>query len=99
MVAISLGADGLLVGGPEGEVIQLRPPQIEAISAVGLGDSLVAGMIYALARGESLADAARWGVACGTAKATLPGVEMPTADRVARFAEQVQIRSTDRPIG
>lgn len=91
IVAISLGADGVLVGGPGGETVHLRPPQVEAISAVGLGDSLVAGMIHALARGESLADAARWGVACGTAKATLPGVEMPSAELVARFAHQVRV--------
>jgi 1-phosphofructokinase len=91
IVAVSLGAGGLLVGGPDGQVLHLRPPQVEAISAVGLGDSLVAGMIAALARGESLAGAARWGAACGTAKATLPGVEMPTAELVAQFAEQVQI--------
>ena len=78
-------------GGPDdaGAVLHLRPPQIEAISAVGLGDALVAGMVYALAQGQSLADAASWGVACGTAKATLPGVEMPGAGLVARFAEQV----------
>lgn len=94
IVAVSLGGEGLLVGGPGdegGEVMHLRPPQIEAISAVGLGDALVAGMIYALARGESLAAAARWGVACGTAKATLPGVEMPTAEHVARLVDQVAV--------
>jgi 1-phosphofructokinase len=99
VVAVSLGADGLLVGGADGEVLHLRPPQIEAISAVGLGDALVAGMVYALARGQSLADAARWGVACGTAKATLLGVEMPTAELVARFAEQVKISQISRATG
>jgi 6-phosphofructokinase 2 len=45
-------------------------------STVGAGDSLVAGIVYALFKNYSLPDAVRFGVACGSAATLNPGTEL-----------------------
>jgi 6-phosphofructokinase 2 len=36
-------------------------------STVGAGDSMLAGVVFALSSGKALKDVMKWGVACGTA--------------------------------
>jgi 6-phosphofructokinase 2 len=43
---------------------------------VGAGDSMVAGIVISLSNGKSLIDAAKYGVACGTAATMNPGTEL-----------------------
>ena len=52
---------------------QATPPEIEFASAVGSGDSFVAGFLYALGSGGSLAEALALGTAAGAANATTYG--------------------------
>lgn len=94
LAAISLGADGLLLAGPE-QAVWARPPAIEARSAVGVGDALVAGMVMALGRGAGLAETARWGVAAGAAAAQRAGVAALTPDEVAALYTEVQVAGTE----
>src|SRR6266511_387237 len=72
LVALSLGADGLLLAS-RAYAVRARPPQVRALNPVGAGDALLAGIAWALARGLSLEDLARWGVASGTAAAMRDG--------------------------
>ena len=88
-VAISLGAGGLALGGVEG-VVQAKPPAVEIGTPVGVGDALLAGMIWAWGQGSTTAEAAAWGVAAGTAAAMGEGVSMGTPDEVAAVYERVQ---------
>jgi 6-phosphofructokinase 2 len=75
VVVVSLGAAGaLLVTMDKSQYI--RPPAVPAISKVGAGDSMVAGIVLALARGKTLQDAAYFGVAAGTAAVMTPGTEL-----------------------
>jgi tagatose 6-phosphate kinase len=72
IVVVSLGAEGALVAGrgdAESEVFRVRPPRVQVRSAVGSGDCMLAGLVYGLTHGFTLRDAARYGVAAGTANA------------------------------
>jgi fructose-1-phosphate kinase PfkB-like protein len=67
------------------------PPRIEPRSTVGSGDSLVAGMAIALARGDDLAEGLRLGTAAGAATAMTPGTSLGSAEDVAALLPHVQI--------
>jgi 1-phosphofructokinase family hexose kinase len=90
LAALSLGADGLLLAS-EREAVWARPPAVRAQNAVGAGDALMAGIIWALARELPLDQVARWGVACGTASAAREGVSFGTYAEVEALYKQVTI--------
>ncbi len=66
-VLVSLGAEGALLVADGQPPCTIAAPPVRVMSAVGAGDSLVAGLVLGLAAGESLVDAARRGVAAGSA--------------------------------
>jgi 6-phosphofructokinase 2 len=70
-VVISVGARGA-VGVHGDEAWLATPPTIERRSTVGSGDSLVAGLAVALARGEDFAEGLKLGTAAGAATAQTP---------------------------
>ncbi|MFN2286447.1 MAG: PfkB family carbohydrate kinase, partial [Anaerolineae bacterium] len=88
-VALSLGADGLLLATREIAVFAV-PPAVPVKNVTGAGDALLAGLAYALERNLLLAEHARWGVAVGTASAMHEGVGIVTRESV----EQVYARTT-----
>ncbi len=90
MVALSLGAEGLILGTNERRV-RARPPRVEARNAVGTGDALLAGLAWALERGLPLEEAARWGVAAGTASAMREGVTFGSLAEVGGKSRQVVV--------
>lgn len=96
LVVISMGAQGaVLVSGTHAWVA--TPPTIQAGNPIGAGDSMVAGLVWALSRGDALPDVLRWGVACGAATASQPGTTVGTLEQVTAFAEQVQLEATTLP--
>jgi len=69
--------------GAEGALLVTRnierkfgPPVVEKKSTVGAGASMVAGIVYMLASGESLENAVAYGVACGTAATMNEGTDL-----------------------
>ncbi|MBC8141403.1 MAG: hexose kinase [Armatimonadetes bacterium] len=68
---VSMGKAGSLLGGRESaKRYRFTPPAVAAVNPIGSGDSLTAGLLYALVeRGESVPDAATLGTACGAANA------------------------------
>jgi 6-phosphofructokinase 2 len=66
-VLVSLGADGALLVADGQPPCTIAAPPLHVVSAVGAGDSLVAGLVLGLAGGEPLLAAARRGVAAGSA--------------------------------
>jgi sugar/nucleoside kinase (ribokinase family) len=69
LVAVKLGADGALaVVGGGGGVVHAAPPQrvVDAMDAVGAGDSFDAGLLCALLGGRPLEDSLAFACACGT---------------------------------
>lgn len=88
VVVISLGAAGVLMVSGDGDE-RLQPPAVPIISKVGAGDSMVAGIVLSLARGEALRDAVRFGVAAGTAAVMTPGTELCRREDAERLYRQM----------
>ncbi len=88
-VIISLGADGILLVQDDA-ITHIQPPPIEEANPIGAGDALVGGVVWALDSGLSLADAAYWGIACGTVAATLPGTAFGNRAQVEEVVGQLQ---------
>ena len=75
----------------EKRAIWARPPVVQVRNPVGAGDALLAGIAWALERGLSLEEVARWGVASGTAAAAREGVSVGARAEVELLYEQVRI--------
>jgi 1-phosphofructokinase family hexose kinase len=87
---VSLGKDGALLSAGEG-VWLARSPSIEERNPIGAGDSLVGGLVYSLQAGFRLAEALRWGIACGAATASLSGTAVGDRALVEALLEQVRV--------
>ena len=74
-VVVSMGAEGALLVTKNIER-KIGPPIVERKSTVGAGDSMVAGIVFSLQKGESLENAVAFGVACGTAATMNTGTEL-----------------------
>jgi fructose-1-phosphate kinase PfkB-like protein len=84
---ITLGAAGAVVAGVDGWWRVMAPPGA-ARSPVGSGDSAAAGVVLGLERGLGLREAARLGVAAGTANARhLGGARFTRGEAEAILAE------------
>jgi 6-phosphofructokinase 2 len=81
---ISMGARGARVVSRDHDV-RLHVPPVRPKSKVGAGDSTVGGMVAALARGDDLVTAARFGVAAGTAAVLTPGTQLCTREDTERI--------------
>ena len=90
LVALSLGAGGLLLASPA-RIVMARPPAVRARNPVGAGDALLAGVSWALERHRSLEEVARWGVASGTASAMGLGVAAASRSEVEAVYQQVTV--------
>jgi 6-phosphofructokinase 2 len=75
VLALSLGAGGVLLATAAG-CERLQTPIVPIRSKVGAGDSMVAGMVLSLARGQEVRAAVRFGVAAGAAAVMTPGSEL-----------------------
>ncbi|WP_414041874.1 1-phosphofructokinase family hexose kinase [Acidithiobacillus sp. M4-SHS-6] len=93
-VCVSLGGDGALLVGPDGSYLAKAPP-VAVKSTVGAGDSMVAGLVAALARGQSPAEALRLGVACGSGTAAQPGTQIFSHSLVVDLLQQVNVKTLD----
>lgn len=88
-VVISLGAGGAVLVTAEGR-LDVRAPTVRIRSKVGAGDSMVAGITLAVARGDSLEDAVRFGVAAGAAAVMTAGTELCTREDTMRLYERLR---------
>jgi 1-phosphofructokinase family hexose kinase len=91
MVVVSLGEEGAIAAFGT-LVYQAIPPSVEFVSAVGSGDSLLAGIIYGMVRGGSLKEQLRGGVAAGTANTLQLGAGIFTWEQFERIYGQVTLK-------
>jgi 6-phosphofructokinase 2 len=77
VMVVSMGGMGALLVTNDITQMISAPPVIKR-STVGAGDSMVAGILFYLSQGKSLPEAARYGVACGTAATMNPGTQLCT---------------------
>lgn len=90
-VVLSLGSRGA-VGLTGTEVWEAIPPRVDAISPIGAGDALAAALVWAMRNNDNFPEALRWGVAAGTASATLPGMTFATLEQTRAIQEDVDLR-------
>jgi 6-phosphofructokinase 2 len=84
VIVASLGARGALLVTAD-EVQKIPPIPIQVCSAVGAGDSMLAGILFGLSRGLQLQESVRIGVAAGTAALITPGSELARREDVERL--------------
>lgn len=90
VVAVSLGAQGLLLVSPEG-AWRAVPPAIDPVNTVGSGDSLVAGFAAGIMQGWSADEVLRQAVACGTANALTRSVAVVDSADLERIRPLVRV--------
>ena len=90
-VVVSLGKDGALYVGREGELLAPEIP-VRVRSTVGAGDALVGGLLYGLIKSGSMREALRAGAAAGTASVMTEGTQLIVPADFERLLGQVQIQ-------
>lgn len=90
IMVVSMGSAGAMFVTKD--LVQLlKPPQVLRKSTVGAGDSMVAGIVSSLSKGMTLIDAAKYGVACGTAATMNPGTELCKKEDAGRLFNLIKI--------
>ncbi len=89
IVVVSMGPQGALLVTRDG-FEHIPAPTVKKQSTVGAGDSMVAGMVWALSMGKSPLETARYGVACGTAATMNPGTELFHKEDVLRLKKWIE---------
>lgn len=85
-VILTLGAAGAVVIDG-GELTHLAPPPVTVVDTTGAGDAFCGAFAAAVARGESMSDAARRGVVAGSLATTKAGAQpsIPTDEEIMRL--------------
>ncbi|ADV50309.1 1-phosphofructokinase family hexose kinase [Cellulophaga sp. E16_2] len=93
LMVVSLGAQGALVI-TEDYHEHINAPVVYQNSTIGAGDSMVAGMVYALANNKPISEIAKFGVACGTAATMTPGSQLCTIEDVNKLYKFIKDQPT-----
>ncbi|MBE9603516.1 1-phosphofructokinase [Acetobacteraceae bacterium H6797] len=91
-VVISDGSAGALFALPQG-MVWAKPPKVTLTTTVGAGDSMVAGLCAAIARGLGPEETARLATATAAAAVSRPPGGLPDSDTIARLAQAVTVES------
>lgn len=89
-VAVSMGGDGALICGAEGAYFA-PAVKIDIRSTVAAGDSMIAGMATGFARGYTLSEAFRMGVAAASARCMTPPEQRIEESAVEAMRARVQV--------
>ena len=87
-IVLSLGAAGAVFAGAGG-IERIPAPTVTIRSKVGAGDSMVAGIVWALDQDFSPLEAARFGVAAGAAAVMTTGTELCHPEEAEALYEQM----------
>ncbi len=88
IAVVSLGARGAILASKD-TVERLPTISVAAKSAVGAGDSMLAGILVGLIRGLTLREAARFGLAAGAAALLAAGTQLCRLDDVERIHREL----------
>lgn len=83
----------------EGRLLELAGPRLEPSDPIGTGDSMFAAIGVGLARGRSLIDALRLGVAAGALNATRRGLGTGHQDEIERLLAHVEASELEAGAG
>jgi 6-phosphofructokinase 2 len=90
-VVLSLGSRGAIAQRGT-TLVEVIPPRIDAVCPIGAGDALAAAFVWAYDKKNDFVDAARWGVAAGTASAKLPGITFSSLEQTKDVYAKVEVR-------
>jgi 1-phosphofructokinase family hexose kinase len=91
-VVVTLGLEGAVVVSA-GDRTRLVPPAIVGAYPGGSGDAVLGGLAVAYARGESVVEAARLGLAAGIANAQIPGAGELDPTAIQGILERITLNS------
>lgn len=92
VVMVTLGPRGAVVVTRD-DVFRVNTPRVQVKSKIGAGDSTIAGLLVALERGANLREAARYGIAAGTAAVLTEGTQLCERRQVERLLPRVKIET------
>ena len=87
-IVISLGAGGAVLITKD-KTRYFRPPTVPIKSKVGAGDSMVAGIVLSLAKGNNLEKSVIYGLAAGSAAVMTPGTELCTKEDTQKLYKKM----------
>ena len=92
-VLVTLGAEGLVLAGPEG-TLALPAPRVQAVDTTGAGDTVVGALAAALAAGRPLREALTRAQAAAALAVTRLGTQsaMPTAAEVDSLVADLHLQ-------
>ena len=90
-VVVTRAGEPFLLADDHG-VLEVTPPRLEVADHRGAGDSLLAGVVAGLARGEGLREALTLGAAAGALNVTRHGLGTGGGEAVAGLRERVTAR-------
>jgi len=91
-VVISLGKKGALLQTADGDWL-VHSPRIKEKNPIGAGDSMVGGLVWALAQGHPLKESLGWGAASGAATASMSGTEVGSRALIEELFHKVEYES------
>lgn len=97
VVLVSLGDQGALLVTAS-ECVRFAAIPVAAVSGVGAGDAMVAGVTVGLVRGWTLARAVRYGTASAAAKLQTPGTAVFDRGQVERYFEAATAQHVSDPM-
>ena len=92
VMVISMGPSGAILVTKD-EVFKSPSPRVKKRSTVGAGDSMVAGMVLALANGYSWREVLQYGIATGTATTMNPGTELCKKEDVEKLFAMLKAKN------
>ncbi len=75
----------------DGDVLEIRVPELKPAETRGAGDSMTAGVVASLVRGEPVREALRTGAACGALNVVRRGLGTGGEDAIRTLAERVEL--------
>jgi 1-phosphofructokinase len=90
-VVVTRGRDGAVAVSDQ-RYLRGLAPRVRAVSAVGSGDSFLAGVILTLSRGGAMEEALRLGIAAGTATVLTLGTELCHRREVDILLSRVKVQ-------
>ena len=89
-VVLSMGAEGAIAANGQ-DVFEVRSPHVDAKSAVGSGDCMLAGLAYGILHGFSFEETIAGGVAAGTANTLTIGAGQFKIKDFEKLCGQVRV--------
>jgi len=92
ILVVSLGAKGAMLAYKNNELEHFVPPSMPVKSAVGAGDSMVAGILTGFVKNKSVRESVCYGISAGTAAAMTPGSELCKKEDTERIYDWLKTR-------